>query len=764
MKDQQGAILPLTLILSIAFLAVIGLMIDVSLWSGAKTDVEHSTDAAALVALERFLETSAFHDDDVDTRLQEAAARASAIVNQNIEYTPARNLMDPSATLSDVKPDASGNNGQIFPGIWHFEAPAPFGAGPDVCEYEFPAGSDTSQSCPCGADTDGNGFAGSGSYGSATGTDWQGPCFEEIGDPSQGAPVNAIRLAYSTGSSGKVSVSGFLKGVSTFFGAPAPEMEVTAQSYAAIKPRRAVFLLDLSESMASDTHNKAVGEPSNQPQIWGGYSHEVRDGQSCPALTDYDDPSDVVCDIACLGSASGSLELTLEYNDALALRCVPANSSVVSFAPTDPCRFNPPYPDFSSNIPVKHREDYGCQTISTGDAVRSEQTFLIDQSAGARPEPLSSALDGINAALLSFQDRAVTADQIAVIGFDSQILPVRVTTDGVDTPALVDVSSSEVDDFITATDTSLSTNKYSKFLFPRTKTTRDGTLTFNASNQSHTDLYLAFNEAADLIENDQLSKSAENMIVLFSDGVTTCVDPAGPNDQDPDCENSLDYHEWGMEDLFRRAQNLLANRDVHIHVFLSGNTVRPHSLVRKGPTPSSCMSDADARGLDFTMVDLNRFLPTSGVDYLPSVAADLSSITWTSMSSTARDEAEAMFVERTASDSWNPINILYQLSRASEGLWIPLRPPCSSSNVATDLLTACNAEASVGDRVFGGDRFGALYDDVEDSFGNTIYSASVDGNGRLLCDTDQRSKQEQVSDAIAKLMNRNPYLLVRPMN
>lgn len=763
MSSEKGAYLPLTAFLAIAFLALIGLMIDTNVWSSTKTRVEHLTDHAALVALERFFETSSDHGTDVGKRLEEAALRASDIAGFNISAKGF--IIDSAATLDDIRETSGGHNGQLFPGIWHFEAPTKFGS--TTCEYKFPPGSDPTQSCPCGPDTDSDGISGADDgMGGVTGTAWNGPCFEELPTPSAGAPINAIRLEYTTGSSGKATASTFLKAFANLVGATSPEHEMKSQSYAAVKPRRTVFLLDLSHSMTGDTHNNALQKPSNRPQIWGGYTAEISDSGSCPTATSYDDWSDPVCDGTC-SVGSGALANNLDRSEALIFRCIPPSGT--SYPGGHAC-VTPPfaslfYPSLSP-IPNHRRSSFACQSVATGDSLRPNQTFLIDEVT--RPEPLSSALDGINGALRALQDRGVSADRAAIVGFDTQVLaPRSTTTGGLPDPAYVDLKDSEISSFLTATDTSSITNKYSRFLFPRFKTTRNGTTDVVQANAAATDIFLAFEKAAELIQNDPMSTSAENSIILFSDGVTICTSAAtaAAESLSNECYNDLEHFMFAMQDAFDRMGDLIAERDVHVHVFLAGDSVRPHSLLRKNNAGDGCMDDFEARTLGFNMADGSRTL-SSGTVFDASVAPDLT-LTWTTLNAADTLDAEDKFNRQWSQFPWTPANTWYQVARATDGLWVPLRPACPSPVAFQATMKAKCADGALvtGDVISGARRGGAsstLRQPVLDSFGNQIYIEAVDGLGRLTCDPEGRTKSQQVYDAIDKLMERNPYILVQP--
>ncbi len=264
------------------------------------------------------------------------------------------------------------------------------------------------------------------------------------------------------------------------------------------------------------------------------------------------------------------------------------------------------------------------------------------------PEPLTSILKGVHGALEEFEHQAVPGDQVGLLAFDNEIIPLRQIPLGGD-PAHIQRLLKITD---TVTDVNLSDpnrdrdNLYDAFLWPR---------------PGYTDIHLALDASLDELENSSTNDGAtRDSVVLLTDGLTNCR-------SFQNCSNTFSYYGPAVT----RVQNLVPqfrSGRIQLHIILAGGSVGPHTLnIRSerhidwancmathgnqsacGAEPSYWMSDTEARRLGRMFV--NRQCGGSACD-----SSDFSI-----MSST--------------DPFFDPNGVFYSIARETQALWGPLRP------------------------------------------------------------------------------------------
>lgn len=747
--NENGSIIVLFAIMAIAIFAVIGLMIDTAMWSSAKTGSEQSAQFAALAALERYIETAPAFSGNANAgqlRMDQARLRASEVSNLNISTLAAVRQLGNynAATIDDISANQNtpGQNGYLIPGIWHAASPK-IDPTTGLCPPPNPE-SLPGQTCPCGAGN--NNFV--------------APCFEAFSSNTN-ADINAMKVVFNTQASNPLKTV-FSKVYASLTGQTAPSLTITTDAIATVVPRRAVFLLDLSGSMTEDTYNGTLNRSASD-QTWGKYSYEVFPGESCVKPSPLSTPLSFAdngvipplpTSAGCTPTSPSSCFLT--KNAQLIIQCAPFGRAPSENTISPVCSTNPWssfYPPLTTPS-IHTQKDYACVTIPQNAAQAAQfpamapESFLIDtnltgSSANLPPEPLTGALQGINMALQTIQSRGVSADAIAVMGFDNEPLAIRATRDSNNNvPGLIKTNDPQFAEFLNATDTSNSTNKFSRFLFPRRLSSRDSITPLGSISQS--DIFLALNLTTNMLNNDPLLGTADTHVILFSDGLQNCIQNPSPGSQTCD-PYSLEYHTRGFNLIRSLVKNDFEPNNVHFSLFITGTSVAPHTLVRKGNASSACITDQMARetGTSFTDTGLN----------FPSLGNPLSGF-WSDPTNIAA------YQKLSNSSPWRLPNLLYDSVSTTQGLWVPLRPPCPGSNFRKKLDNACSSAAGNQGALVDASSNPALTAPVLNQFGDVIYPSAIDNQSRLLCDPDGRSKNQQVLDSMRRIFSQNPFLLV----
>lgn len=681
--QQKGTVLIVAALLLLALFAAIALGVDITLGSASKAQYQHAAANAVLSALEVFQNSR--KTKNVEDSLIDATTRAKEITQLDVASLLGKSyFQDPDDYQNDIAGGfngvSPGNNGTLIPGQWYFDDPDP----------PNPSG-------PC---KDASALF--------------HPCF--VAATSATDPINGMQIHLWLSSTSRLKTT-FAK---VFNQSP---FMFEAQATAASVPRHAVFLVDLTITIARDTHL-----PNLTSEGYYGFFSDT--GAVCP-ISD----SDLI---------DGPDELIVagdpETGDPATL---PADRAV-DFV----------LPGYTFN-PVHHyRSDYECYMVPKVDDPSHTQTraYLLDTYAD--PEPLSSVLMGIHTAMDVFRKRSVAGDLVGIIGFDSKI---EVDAGGNIVDAMgkaIDVRlmpltdpqpqtpPSDYDTFLELTNRNPPQNlnnatwdavrqieiqkKADKAFFPNRATTAAG----------KTNIGQALDYArTKMLTSAALSEYSENFVVIFTDGRSNCVNTSNP----PDCTSGSGNTrtQLALDEIETVIKPDYVKDRIALHVFLVGDKVAPHTLLKK--QGDHCMLDVEARSVNppIAMVDTNAGCVPAG----------------------------------TCGSPFFLPNQLYNNSRDTGGLWAALRPPCvfdntpnPAPNVMLELDNACAGLASDGDLLT------ALPLSLKDPSASppfTLLSSggetttALDANGRLLCDPLGQTKDQQIQIGMQRIMGRNPFLLVQ---
>ena len=591
----------------------------------------------------------------------------------------------------------------------------------------MPNGFGIASNCPCG------------------GAGWSGACFQPV-DPAVAA-INAMQLViYMDPDDGiKPHFSAIFDSIGNS-DLSTNGIELVSSATAALVPRRLLFLVDISPSIASDSHP----DPNSRP-----YASSAFADTSLPAGPGYG----------------------IFTQDCLTDPWPGSEPAVLPAGQTRCQSFN------AADVPGDLDAD--------GDLVFTAPSFRLDNTID--PEPLKSVLTAAHHVMYDLRARAIGADRFGFIGFDEQILPLRATMAGAN-PALVEPSSAQFNDFFEATkvETNITysdgntdigniSNLDDRFLFPRHYS---GAFSFAPKNKGGSHRTLNSNLGGPLLTSLQAFASSSNgaqatsHAFLFTDGLSYCVTdmanhPFGP--LAPRCLNGQPLlNTASLDEIIDEVVQEFEDREVSLHIFLAGIGVRPHTIVRKGD--NGCLSEEDARTMarEGDLTGAGNAALTNNINYSNLAARNTTCLApgpndtcYPTGVDISNNPPHALniygAIDESINNPWTAPNLLYYAATRTGGLFVPLRPACNADDPSDtthrmDLDASCRgAGGSIGTRLSEPD-FRDL--PVVSASGADIFPKYVDSEGRLLCDVENRSVAEQVSDAIGEILGQNPFLLV----
>ena len=710
-RRECGVTFVLFAILLFAIVGFLALAIDVFILSSSKSQHHHTTEQAALGAMQVYLDAQK-NGDTASACLTKAAQRASSIVgNASDTWLGSSQFVDTTDTQNDVgTSDSPGANGTVTPGRWYFE-------GTD-CSTAPASGS-----CACA----GGAFVGS--------------CFETVDTSTR---ATAIKIDLKLTSPIKNSLGKMLGSPTS---GPTKSSAIASQI-----PRRGVFLIDLSPSIVEDTHKRnetpVLVNPTDEEYQYSFYPNP---NKNCECAS--------VKKLICNGGVD---EYSRTSGDPSKLWDGYFHKWDQGLSDSWPyIRSIGEVRGGDTNQTKHYVKDYKCcdgEFFGTDDN-RNVPDYVLDVYSD--PQPLNDVLSGIHQAMDSFTLRSVSGDQLGIIGFDDELLRSRASFEckngsckniGTDWDYSMfnsDATSDQYRRFFNATDTtstmrvndrldSNSDGEIDVWLFPRSvastqyvtrsifspKTSTVPSYVNSYAPRPHTDLPLALNTAAGLFD---VSQRSENFVVLFSDGLTNCASDMLASTTFPTIGGTVVKQEissrcWPNDLLFNasmtQVRNVIDNsfvkNKISLHVVLIGNAVSPHTLVYRND--AACMSDSTARTLSKPFVNI----PTTGA---------------------GSSYNDAIFL--------GP-NALWSEVKKTSGFWIPVRKACVSGTDKTSDFDAICAGAGTNNALV-----------PKTAFNSSVFSSYVDSSSRLSCDVKGRSVADQVHDAVNDIMKRNPYILVK---
>jgi len=491
---DDGAILPLLAIAAVMIVIFLALAVDTARLGASKQQQKKTTQLSSMAALEAYRE--AVVDPAVFTtpaaqhaeKLRIAIDRAEQVAG----FTKNSLLGRPGQSQVNAAADELGAShaaGQVVAGEYYFEEPTG-----GCTAYNAAGGKNGPDGCPCGA------------VGG-----WKAACFREADATENDARSFQVRLASKSDSP-----------IANVFGGVFGQKNVSISSWgaAAMVPRHGIYAIDLSQSMAEETHLPPESLPGDKAMA-SYYTFRLESPTTCAGT---DNP--------CISDGSGCHFATdRSYKPPL-----------VWYGGVDP--FGVRYAGMVANrssmgttLKTRHfRDDYKCFKLRLEDLDGNKDTFeeayyLIDthvhpyDNGGGDtgfyrgPEPLSSVLAGMQEALNTIQARSVAGDRIGVFGFDEWVQDIRVFPDTypgqADYADLLKVTTVP-DSTGGARDVSTDPNILKRI--------QKG---YVPVPDRSTDTALAVVKASTLLGSMPNARNAQSYVAMFTDGLTTCSHSTG---------------------------------------------------------------------------------------------------------------------------------------------------------------------------------------------------------------------------------------------
>lgn len=721
-----GALIIVTLSL-IVLIGAMGMAFDSFLATTSRTQYQGIADRLALAALESYSQQFSISGDPVQA-VDKAVTRSKELLGLNVNLLITKGYFKSPDSQQDLQANlsgsSSGTNGFIQPGRWYDE--------------DAPCSANPSAFCPL-----------------------------TQAELTSGTVPNAfhVQVGVSTASPIKTIFMKFLGHES---------YTTRASATAALTPRRAVFLIDLSGSIHDTTHNP-VPTPQNPPGTQSLYAYKLRDGIDCSG-TILPIPDGDILDLAAMGFSA------VENPRAI-------------YAALEPLNPTPGQPQ--ANNPTKHyQNDFKCFDIDTDMDGSADESYAID--VVTPPQPLVDVLTGIKKALQEFRDRSVAGDRVMVLGFDDEVLPIRSTYGAGNLPVMVpptqgSITSYQFQRMLNAVTDPKGTpvkppTHIHSFFFPRQwgkygpgsphLSSFDVSLGINGEATSESaeiesiwgisaqnplppipaqsNLFIPLRTARDALKAESNWRSSDNFIVAFSDGKANCsmVPYIRAFGLDHYCSSThINYYYGGINSAHAIVGQKsggewnIAGSNIALHFALSGKSSEPHTLLRPGILkyfgaqlkPNGCLTDAQSRLLPGQM----GTHVLTGYNNFPT--------------------------------SFSAPNSFYSDVVETGGLWVPLRPPCRKytpppsnpdltvGGTAWELFSACYNSRYVGDGISSSIDLSNIFDPDEYSQNTT----DVNGDGtihgketRVFCDVEGKDVATQISDMFTQIMNSNPYIIV----
>lgn len=759
-------------IFTIVILILAAISVDSGKMAVSKSQQRHFAGQVALEALKTFSTSTEISAQD---RLLAARIRAQEIANFNIllgymiQGETGGQTSGSNSSPNILGPNDSRNEnsyGKIIPGIWHFKEPR--NAENTACA------SNGNPTCPCPSGS------------------WQGPCFESV-DVNNGTLVNFINA---------MRAELWLKEqnpIKSFFGILANNVQnVESSATATTSPVHTVFMVDLSRGAHMETHNpyERVGflqdaTNSSNPTNYGTASESafrlanypctgntLRNNRCLPngiADTCSPIPSGFFNNQPSSCSIKGGIfpDVTPSLYDAV-FDYSQAPGALLHACPPNPrgtgtCGSNFPGNTASNRCHWKTRHykfDYQCFDLSYKEGENNiNESYILDSYRGSviwpppdtttaytGPEPLTSVLEGIHYALDIYNNRKVNGDQLALIGFDRRAdIDIRripnytPESEGV-TPiaSLIDRKNplfqtitnitDKTKNNVAIVDTSTGKKKADFMFFPRV--------------DALSDLPGAFQTAFKFLKAAPNSDSAQNNVIVFSDGLSNCVNgvPVAGEGNEICGTSKFDFRnmESSIDQAIQFVEEAYVPNKIKLNFFLYGDITQPHSVVRKSPSnPDQCITDEEyKRDPSLSMVNLDNPAGDSRapIDVL-------------------RDAVR----KEVAVNSYFYPNKLANAVQMTKGAWAPLRQACNFADYGITPDTG---------RTIGDGRLQEQLDsacaalgpgEVLTNYPNNSPPAGrppiVDAQGRLTCDPLGKKINEQIQLQMDKIF-KDPYILV----
>ncbi|MCB0331900.1 MAG: hypothetical protein KDD55_00305 [Bdellovibrionales bacterium] len=687
--NSSGAILVLVALLLFIILSLAALSIDVTIALSAHEQARQHARVAVLTAMEQYyasLNSGSSHTQ----AMQDAVERTNTVLTTNALFTGGGHEDNVPQVSVDVSDDAA----RLIAGVWK-----------------------TGESETCDSDV--------------------APCFSPLTDEeitNEGKRPSAFRIQ------GKLYRGIPTRIAEAVFGVSLIDFEVAAT--ATFVPRVGCFLIDLSPSVAYETHipwkdggpfAEEPGTPSLDEAFGNRYAFITQDDN--PHLTFPFSPMDngwaelSSTDVAnTLDDRNGApyvstkhfaSDYTIQY--VLADEDHPGeindeNNPLYRLSKhfldpsTDPDRYSVPHPYWA-------RVD----------------GYLEEDGTQHSPEPFGTFIRGVHEALQTFKDRHVSGDQACLIFFDRTTPWTHVVKLTSDFDFLIELTNLDVmsalrqdvfhpenpDDYTDPKDYILENGLGEG----RERLNRLGIF---PQRFAHTDIRTALDEAF-----SQLSSEVGNgvpsshFITLITDGLQNCHGQGF-------CNNLYSHYRVGIAEVKAKiAEYASQERPVPIHVILSGDQVGPHTIDMTNPEPPEGAMLPIEDGHHCYTDEEYRQLPNA-TEYRFVEGGNISNDT----------EGQELWDNRDTTPFYQPNADLYEVAVVTRGLFGPLRRRDNAF---------CESILDESHDHFDPKQYRPLCDPVADP---------ANPDHRRETDPYCRTKEQQMRDYMSRIVGANPFTVV----
>ncbi len=408
---------------------------------------------------------------------------------------------------------------------------------------------------------------------------------------------------------------------------------------------------------------------------------------------------------------------------------------------TSTCPGGPPYSvaspydaQWNSQVSAAEQADYQCVNVTRNGTAEAYLVANLADDPARTPKPHSSMLNALSTALQNFEDQASgpgRLNRVAVIGFDNEIHRERRWgfDAGVNQSTLVRYDDAEI---VALQNALLSRNgRLSASLFPRTG--------------RGSDTSFALRQAREILRRHPRFTSAENSVVLLTNGLATCERTSGVQQcvtlNNPPLYSEYVKHYDALTEVYTNVvQGLYRDDKIKLHTLYFGRDTTPHTLLIKSAS-GGCMSDYEMRNRGY----MNVTSDTTANDALRFAALGTGS-----------------FVSAGYS---RPAMYFYGAVGVLQGKWGPIRPPCDPTgtvNWTSNFNSRCSSEAtppmSSPPSSMSVPTSSGTYAIYEPTYG----SSRLDTLKRVVCDPSfpVRTELDQVQAFMKDVLEEPSFLLV----
>ncbi|NLF26206.1 MAG: hypothetical protein GX589_11200 [Deltaproteobacteria bacterium] len=315
--------------------------------------------------------------------------------------------------------------------------------------------------------------------------------------------------------------------------------------------------------------------------------------------------------------------------------------------------------------------------VTASEATAGERYYLLDlyrSGSYKGAEPWKSIMDGVRGVAEAFRDRSVAGDRICLVFFDKFVRwPYTVRLTG-DFNYVINLLQTEVPTAAPKCPpkTTLGGEECTVLNDPPPWVK----LGLFPQPSAHTDVYAGLGQALFEFSQDNLGVPSTDFVTLFSDGLATCYMKKDVASKKCRSRNH-EYYRNAMrairdELIFSPAQGVgYFKGNIALHMFMAGDDVAPHTLLLK--KDGKCLTDEEAR----KEVDHNGM--PAPIDFVLGQGLNV-------YDETVSPQAQSAFETPPfyqANADW------YSLVRMTGGRWAPIRTPAN----CTPMQPTCTENA-----------------------------------------------------------------------